>query len=116
MNRYLLSVLLAHSPSCCFTHRIKLKEDYYKWILLLYYAKIKNNSKFSSQTHSCSTTFKSMKENFKPELQEHISSSSLTTKQRNEGKEELFELSTSGSSHRHSSDTLQSPAWKPSLT
>ena len=64
MNIYLLSTLLAHSPSCCFAHHIKLKEDYYKWRLLLYYANLKNNSKFRFQIHSYRTTFKLTKADF----------------------------------------------------
>lgn len=62
------------------------------------------------------TTFESMKADFKPELQEQSSSSYLTTKQRNQGEEDLIELSNSGSLRSGRSDKLQTPAWKPSLT
>lgn len=43
---------LLHAP-------YKTKRNYYKWRLLLYYAEVKNNSKLSSQIHSCSSTLKS---------------------------------------------------------
>lgn len=65
MNTYLLPTLFAlFSFLLLHTHHIKQKEDYYKWRLLLYDAKVKNISKFSSQIHSYSTTLKLMKADF----------------------------------------------------
>lgn len=66
MNISLLSTLLAHSPSCCFPQHITPKEDYYKWRLETV---CENNSKFSSQLYSYSTTLQCMKEDFNHKTQ-----------------------------------------------